>query len=487
MDVLEQIMDWLAANESTLSALTAITAIIGVLIAVLAFLFPRFGRMLRRRYEALDATLGDRLPDLKRPGGPVGKAALAVLPFKALSHNDDDVHLATGISSEIIADLASLPDIRVSSHVASFMFQGEQIDLAQVADVLSVRYVVTGSLQHSADRIQVFAELTDVVDGEQLWSGTYKREFEDLFELQESIAEAVAGAIGGELKLVDTFTASQSPTRSLDAWGLVQKAFHFWLTGFHPEKLAEAMKLLKQAIRIDPEYAAAHAYLALILSHRSMNAMTSDPAAERQQALDTIERAFRISPKDLVVLENAGLVWTHHGEGKRATLALRQAVKQSPLDLMARGYLGFNLALTGSDAEAEEALQILDRNLSIAPKHPSRGYWCYFKSLACTRLGRLDEAEALANEALVLQPGFYMSAMNLANVLGRAGRYDDAKATLGKALAINPFMTVDFYAHVVDDICDDAVLRTMLDGYFAAGLIDRSATANVTEAETTPA
>ena len=202
--------------------------------------------------------------------------------------------MAAGLSFEINGDLAQVPDLRVASHLASFSFQGENIDLKEVAEVLSIRYVLTGSFQRQGERMRLMAELTDAHSGEQLWASTYDRELEDLFEVQAEVSEAIVGAIGGELKLADTRVAFEAPTKRLDAWGLVQKAYNFWLTSFGPEDYDRSLELLRRAVKMDPLYAGARASLAMILSQRTINGLSGkDFEKDRDEALEMIEEAVR--------------------------------------------------------------------------------------------------------------------------------------------------------------------------------------------------
>ncbi len=185
MDTISGILDWLASRESLFSALAALAAIVGIGYGVLAFIFPSFGRAVRRRFEHRELELahggaggaaipraGSRNSAVSGPPAEVSKSSIAVLPLRTLSNNEDDEYIAAGISSEINADLAQLPDLRVASHMASLSFRGEDIDLRQVADVLSIRYVLTGSFQRHGDRMRLMAELTDAYTGEQLWAPT---------------------------------------------------------------------------------------------------------------------------------------------------------------------------------------------------------------------------------------------------------------------------------------------------------------------------
>jgi len=480
METISGILEWLENREGLLSALTALAAIIGISFGVLRYIFKSLSRA-RNKRETEDTKTAKALSrpnkkKKKRVGLPsaVNLSSIAVLPLKTLSTNEEDINIAAGLSSEISADLAQVPDLRVASRIASSAYRGEDIDLKEVAEVLSIRYVLTGSFQRQGDRMRLMAELTDAFNGEQLWASTYDRELEDLFAVQAEVSEAIVGAIGGELKLANTRVAFEAPTKSLDAWGLVQKAYNFWLTSFTPQDYDVSLALLRKAVKIDPLYAGARASLAMILSQRAVNGLSQDEfEKDRDEALEMIEEAVRLEPNDITVLENAGLVWTHHGHGLRARQALRHAVDLSPLDLIAWGYLGMNLGWIGQGEELEEAVGILNRLLTVAPKHPSIPYWNYFLSAALLRQGKVEEAEAAAQAVLKLQPSYYIAWIALANIYGHLGQNEKAHEAAEKSMAMNPLLTLEGAAHImrVVSMSDEAV-EPLISGLRSAGLLN---------------
>ena len=176
------------------------------------------------------------------------RASIAVLPFSSLSSDKEDGYLAGGIAAELIGALSGVPDLRVASHLASFRFH-DTPDLQVVADTLNIRYVITGSLRRAGNRIRVMAELTDAESGEQLWARTYERAVEDVFAVQEEIAREIVSATGGQLIRAGSERASRTPPESLDAWGLVRRAYHFWNHAFTVEGVEDALNLLRGPCR----------------------------------------------------------------------------------------------------------------------------------------------------------------------------------------------------------------------------------------------
>jgi class 3 adenylate cyclase/TolB-like protein/Flp pilus assembly protein TadD len=393
-----------------------------------------------------------------QPSGPPhpdnARGSIVVLPFDSLSADADDVYLADGIATEIIAMLSRVPDLRVISRAASGRrggAPGEEDPWAIVAG-LEVRYVLTGNMRRAGDRVRVFAELSDAGDRAQLWSHTYDRRFADLFQLQEEIAEAIVVAFGGEFLRAEWRRASRRPTESLDAWGLVQKAKSVNLPVAGKAAIEEAVALATRAVAIDPHYAGAHACLASVLMQRMINRKGDDPEQDRVRAMAAIERAVELAPNDPTVLRTLGNVSTYCGQHQRALAAFRRAVEIAPFDFHSWGRLGRTLAYSGDPAELAEGHAILDRILKDAPNHPMVPYWLSFKANAHAREQRFEEAARFAAMSTDAQPGYGGAWLTLAHALEQLGRSDEAARALERARRANPALASDHAAGRIDHI-----------------------------------
>lgn len=374
------------------------------------------------------------------------RASIAVLPFRSLSADPADEHFATGIASEIIVALSGLPDLRVAPEIASFRFRAADADPAEAARALQSRYVLTGSLRRSGERIRVLTALLDAKVGEQIWSKAYDRKVEDLIAVQEEIAQAIVIATGGEIIRANSEWASRSSPDNLDAWGLLRQAYHFWNHTFSFDGLEQALAQARRATELDPKYAAAHAFLGLYLVMRVIHALTPHAEEERAEALRAAERAVELAPRDPHALECAGLVFYHLSQHERSVSVLRRAVQLAPFNFVAWGYLGLSLGAAGDEADVVEARGILDRLLAAAPDHPSVPYWEYFRAAVLTRQGDLEGAQSGLIRCLGLQPQYLLAAVMLANVQGSLGRLDEARATWQAVRAAHPGFTAEGYA-----------------------------------------
>lgn len=530
----ETALDWLASNESALSAMVAIIALCGGVYGITRFAIDRFMQGRRRRtvvsngssngpagldphsdpdrHQAVvtapsayrkqnglaldDAAQNDRGDALQRQTqqpfpkradagtspidqqSSVDSAALpsihndhvtlAVMLFEALSNSEDDEFIASGISSEIISLVTPIPDIRVNSRNSAFAWRSGETGFATAGSQVNAGFAVTGSLRRSGDRIRVIAHLTEFGSEAEIWTQTYDRRLEDLFQVQHDIAVSIVGAILGEVKLARSMLTHRIPTYQLDAWGLTQKAYHFWLSSFSIDGMLKATELLRQAIELDPLYADARSALAMLLAQQLTLRICEDYDSVAAEARVLIDEAYRQAPQDIDVLENAGVVWQNLGESMRAVRAFRHCIGLAPLNLIARGYLAMTLAFVGGREGAVEAKQIIADNLDIAPRHPSKPYWIWFQALAEQRLGNHDAVVRLTEESLFSQPGWIYNYYHMANSLCHLGRIDDASRALASAQDINPCLTPSFFVDNVNRITRDKKISSA----FVKGLID---------------
>ena len=127
--------------------------------------------------------------------GPPAEQSVAVLPFVAMSSGEDDGYFADGLTEEILNSLTQLPQLQVTARTSSFFFKGKDIPVPEVASLLNVAHVVEGSVRRDGERLRITSQLIRAADGIHLWSQTYDRKSEDIFAIQQDIAEKVAGAL----------------------------------------------------------------------------------------------------------------------------------------------------------------------------------------------------------------------------------------------------------------------------------------------------
>ena len=489
--MLDNIAQWLETHEALFSSVTALIALIGVGYGVVRAVLSSSrvpGAVARKVAGIAAAGPASTAVSTTAPAGPRrhlsihdDHVSLVVLRFEALSKNEDDQFLASGIASEIIALLAPVADIRVSSRNSSFHWGSDEAAVHQAAEQFNASFALAGSLMRSGDRIRIIARLIDTRADADIWTQSYDRKLEDLLEVQHEIARSIVGATLGQVRLTETLVARKTPDEYLDAWGLLQKAYHFWLANFSIEGMMQATACLRRAIEIAPEYAAPRAALAMLQAQQLTTRICSDYDAVAAEAAAMIDTAYRLAPNDIDVLENAGVVWQNLGESERAIAALRHAIELAPLNLISRGYLAMTLAFTRGAAGACEAKQLLEENFAIAPKHPSVPYWCFFLALAEQCLGNYAASVDLCARSLRGQPGWVHNHYMLANAHCILGDLVAARRDLAAAAAGNPYLNATLFVDNVSRITRSAILSAP----FVRGLLESGLIAAPAQAEST--
>lgn len=398
-------------------------------------------------------------------------ASIGVLPFKNLSPDEKYRFIADGIATELHSTLARVHRLRVASRTSSFSLANKDLDVKEIARRLNVHFVISGSVECIEGHMRLIVELDNADDGLQIWSRSYDRDLEDIFSIQQEIANAVATEFGAARLRDEITSASNRPTSSLDAWSLVQRARSYTLS-FTAKNLAEAVPLLNRAIELDAEYAAAHAALASVMAEQVLNGFSQDPKADRQTALEAAERANALTPLDPFVLKMCGAAWAYFGKARRSLDALHQAVEIAPFDFGAWGYMGWPLAVTGSEADLEELRRIMDWILEALPAHPGAPYWMYHRSVAHTYAGEVDKAVEFARKAVWRNPRFPWALMQYANALGMKDDERAALEALERCRAISPGLTPEYYESMILGMCSsEQVAEPRLAGLRRLGVL----------------
>ena len=192
------------------------------------------------------------------------KPSIAVLAFDNMSGDPEQEFFADGIAEDVITALSRFRSLFVIARNSSFSYKGTSPDIRTVARELGVRYVVEGSVRKAGNRVRITAQLIDATSGNHLWADRFDGSLDDVFDLQDQITEQIVVAVEPEIQARERERARRKPPESLDAWEFVQRGLsHFYRV--NETDRTEAIRLFREAIALDPEFAAAHAYLAYAL------------------------------------------------------------------------------------------------------------------------------------------------------------------------------------------------------------------------------
>jgi tetratricopeptide (TPR) repeat protein len=356
------------------------------------------------------------------------------------------------LAEELLNHLAKTPGLRVAARTSSFQFRDKSADLRDIGRKLDVATILEGSVRKEGKRVRISAELVKAADGFQLWSGTYDRDLNDVFAVQDDIARAITGEL--RLRLLKGH-GSDVPQRGIssDAYNAYLQGRYFYERRTHDD-LNQAYNYFQQAVKLDPSYARAWSALAWVLIARAENAEGSgfeegyrearlaaekalqvDPGlAEAQAAIGRIKRSYdwdwagadaafqkalALEPQNSVVLLGASSLQASLGKFDEAVALNRRAVDIDPLSVVAHVSLGMHAYYAGHEELAIDAYQ---KALAITPDGPEAHYL-----LGLVYLARSQPQQALAEFEKNPQNGQRIVGEALAyNALGKKTEADAA-------------------------------------------------------------
>ncbi len=321
-------------------------------------------------YFALDKFVLQR-PDAAAPATEVSTAAeaeitpsIAVLPLADMSPDGDNEYFSDGLTEELLNILAKIKELQVAGRTSSFAFKGQNEDLREIGRRLNVAHILEGSVRKENNRVRITLQLIDTESGFHLWSETYDRDLEDIFALQEEIAEQVAGALRVTLLGEDTARLQQVASTDVDVYDLfLQGRYELGLGGY--VNLERAENLFQQVLAQDPDYLPARMGLAdtwgqmgrtgaisvaqtvergvpmleAILRQEPDNAAALALLADYQRvlgnhddALRNFQRALEIEPNNASILTRYGRYLFDQAEVERGVALIDRAMEIEPLD-----------------------------------------------------------------------------------------------------------------------------------------------------------
>jgi TolB-like protein/class 3 adenylate cyclase len=379
-----------------------------------------------RPVRAYSVTLDRRAAksEIGPPGAPPGlslpdKPSIAVLPFWNLSGDPEQEYFADGIVEDIITALSHFKELFVIARNSSFAYRGKAIDIQKVARVLE------GSVRKASNRVRITGQLIDAATRTHLWADKFDGAIQDVFELQDRITESVVGELAPSLQKAEIERARRKAPANLDAYDYLLRALPHVLANT-PREVREAIDLLNEALRLDSNYAYAHALLSQALAQIYRSADGQERAAMQRAAEDHARRALVLGGDDGAVLTHAGWVLLITGvdvAGGRA--ALDKAIRLNPNLAIALAYRSIALALTG---EPQAAIEDATKALRLSPVDPS-GYLAVAGiMIARIVLNQYDEAAAAARKVIEMNPRFPMAYAWA--IVAECGRGDKAQAEL---------------------------------------------------------
>ena len=371
--------------------------------------------------------------DIQRPkSAEVGtKPAIAVLPFVNQSDDSSHEYFADGLTQDVINALGQFSGLTVMSWNAVLRYKGKPADPAEVARGLAVRYQVEGGVLKTGDRIRTTARLVDR-EGHVLWSARFDEALADLFALQDKITRQIAGVLAARVSQIEQRRVLAKPTESLEAYDYVLRARPALQ---HPDRagIVEARRLLRRALELDPNYAAAYATLAETYDISAVMGWAESPSEALNRAEELANKALRIDESDVRARVILGRIYIFHQQYEQAKAEMDRAIAINPSDaagLAGRGNILMWLGDTDAAIESLEAAQRIDSELSIIDRNAL--------SLAYYLKGRYEAAIQEAELNLRRTESASFSRIVLAAAYAEVNRTEDVARVVAAVHRFDP-------------------------------------------------
>jgi TolB-like protein/Tfp pilus assembly protein PilF len=358
--------------------------------------------------------------------GPPPEKSIAVLAFENMSADPEQEFFSDGISEEILNVLAHIPDLHVTSRSSAFGFKGKDINIPTVAKQLGVATVLEGSVRKSGNRVRISAQLIDARTDRHLWSETYDRDLENIFAVQDEISVAIVGALKEHLGLKVEVAPRVIAAANTEAHEAYLRGRYLVVQRTVPT-IQGAVREFEKAIALDPDYALAHAELAIAaLLLRTYGDLTLSEAIAK--ATPHAEQAMALDPTLAEAHAATGLLLRGRRQSEEALTHFEQAIRINPNYAIVYNFMGVHLVIQLGQYDegfaAYEAAWRLDP-LSI-PSRANYVGWLIHRN-------RLDEAERELEKFASIAPRSYASKRGELTSLGGKwanlvlGRLDDLR------------------------------------------------------------
>ena len=423
--------------------------------------FERCREMLRRELavQPEPATLDlaqeirrQRATTVAEPGGPGAididlsvpdDPSIAVLPFTNMSADPDQEFFSDGITEDIITALSKIGNLLVVARNSTFTYKGQAVDVKRVSREQGVRYVLEGSVRKSGERVRVNAQLIDAATGRHAWAERYDRQLQDIFAVQDEITRQVVVALNVHLTQGEQARVWSGGTKNLDAWERARSGSEHLNRGT-PEDSAEAQRLFKEALDLDPHYAEAWALLGWNYWHEADGYVQLGTEDARKTAFNIAEesaqRALDLNPACADAYALLGMCHLSKGEHDRAVAMTEKAVALAPSHAF---ILAISAAILNKSGRPKRSIEFVRKAMRLCPIYPP--WFLYVLGTAWRMLGRHESAIGAYREQVRRSPDFLTPRVCLASLFGELGRDEEAKQSAAAVLRIDPNFSVDDY------------------------------------------
>jgi adenylate cyclase len=392
------------------------------------------------------------------------KPSIAVLAFNNLSNDPGQDYLSDGISENIIAGLSQFPELFVIARQSSFSYKGKSIKVQQIASELGIQFILEGSVLKSENSVRVTAQLVNALTGQDLWAQRYDRKWDDIFKLQDDITQHIIAnllSFEGPLEEATRIKIEQitpSDLRAYDYLLLGRKQF-FLVTN---EGNNKARKLFQKSLEIEPDYSRGHTWMAWTHAVDLNFGWTENPTKSGETSLFHAQRAIELDNSDAEAHWALAAMMIHAGPQQQKALAeYQKAISLSPnnADLLAEH--GWSISKIG---KADDGVTSIKQAMRLNPVHPD-----WYSQALIFALYNAKRYEEVVEAAEKINVRHLPTFLELAGSYAQLGRKDEAQEAALNALKLQPEFSLSWWRERLRFTNPEA-LEDYMEGLIKAGL-----------------
>lgn len=365
-----------------------------------------------------------------------GGARVGVLPLQMIGTTESENHLSTGLADEITSALARFRWMFLVSSSSLARYATQTRDEMQIRRAFDIHFLLDGTIQRVGERLRINLRLLDLRAGNQVvWSQRFDRAADDLLTLQDDIAAEVVAQIDPEILLIESQRVTSRPSHDANAYDLLLRALPL-ISRLDKPLFLEAGDLLRRAVELEPDYAAAHAWFAYWTMFLVGQGWADAPAEAMAEAGRLAERAITLDPQDAKALTIAGHVRAFLHHRLREAIALHErALMLNPNLAMAWNLSGVAYAYLGDMPEAERRVT---RYKQLSPFDPQAYFYDTARIIIALLKRQHEQAVEIGREVSQMNPAFSAACKPYLAALGHLGQKQEAEAVRARLLEIEP-------------------------------------------------
>ena len=344
------------------------------------------------------------------------KPSIAVLPFTNMSGDPEQEYFSDGITEDLTTELSRFQSLFVIARNSSFTYKGQAVDVKRVGRELGVHYVVEGSVRKAGQRVRISAQLVETENGNHIWAEHYDRDLEDIFAVQDEVAQTIVSILPGRLDDAAFEYTKRKPTENLTAYDYVLRGimiFKHMTRG----NCVEAGQMFTKAIKLDPQYARAYTLLANTQIWSVFMEWSTNEVLDK--AMESCELALTFDDKDSRAHTAIGFILFLRRQDVESENHFQRAIMLNPNDADIAAFRADVLVYLG---RWEEALEWINKAKRLNPFHPE--YYDWFRAIVLYSAHQYEQAVKAIKEMMTLDRWHHAY---LAACLGQLGRFEEAQ------------------------------------------------------------